>query len=317
MFGRKGQPKKIEREKQLEQQIAKLEAEKRSKDEAIKSWLSGLQSELETVLEYKDKGKETHHRLAEWMGEMKGKMEAVSDLSIDRAEQTDHLASKGEEINKLSEQMAAQSHEGSSYMENAERIIHELGNQIKETQEKMLHLSERSSEIKSIVQVIKDIAEQTNLLALNASIEAARAGEHGKGFAVVAAEVRKLAENTAESTEHISTLTLAVETEIAESLKATQQSASLVEEGVEVSSQAANKVTEVLHSINKGKKNIGDIQAAMQDQLTHTKKINQQMEDIERLFQDFQEMLLKEQENAEQMGKTLAAGIDHLQNEPV
>ncbi|MFC3783229.1 methyl-accepting chemotaxis protein [Bacillus chungangensis] len=202
-------------------------------------------------------------------------------------------------------------------MENAERIIHELGNQIKETQEKMLHLSDRSSEIKSIVQVIKEIAEQTNLLALNASIEAARAGEHGKGFAVVAAEVRKLAENTAESTEHISTLTLAVETEIDESLKATQKSASLVEEGVEVSSQAANKVAEVLHSINTGQKNIGDIQAAMQDQLTHTKRINQQMEDIERLFQDFQEMLLKEQENARQMERTLAAGIEHLQNEPV
>ncbi len=64
-------------------------------------------------------------------------------------------------------------------------------------------LSEKSSSINKIINVINDIANQTNLLSLNASIEAARAGEHGKGFAVVASEIRTLAEQSKTSVNDI------------------------------------------------------------------------------------------------------------------
>ncbi len=67
----------------------------------------------------------------------------------------------------------------------------------------MERLQEKTNEVRDIADIIFNISSQTNLLALNASIESARAGEAGKGFAVVADEIRKLSEQTRQSTENI------------------------------------------------------------------------------------------------------------------
>ena len=73
----------------------------------------------------------------------------------------------------------------------------------RETTQTVSALSNATARIDEVVGLIRAIADKTNLLSLNAAIEAARAGNSGNGFAVVAAEVRSLANATAQATENI------------------------------------------------------------------------------------------------------------------
>ncbi|MCM2676358.1 methyl-accepting chemotaxis protein [Alkalicoccobacillus plakortidis] len=135
--------------------------------------------------------------------------------------------------------------------------------QVKQTVEELstsvTGLGHRATEVNKVIDEITGIAEQTNLLALNAAIEAARAGEQGKGFAVVAEQVRRLAEQSAESAKVIKKILESIQKETNQTTVKMQESTEQVQKGIEVVNNAGDTFGVVKQFIDGVSEEIKDV----------------------------------------------------------
>jgi methyl-accepting chemotaxis protein len=223
--------------------------------------------------------------LARVVADVRGNAENVStasqqiaqgnaDLSQRTEEQASSLqqtAATMEQLGTTVKQNADNAQQANQLAQGASAVAIQGGEVVGQVVQTMKGISDSSKRIADIIGTIDGIAFQTNILALNAAVEAARAGEQGRGFAVVAAEVRSLAQRSAEAAKEIKSLISA--------------SVERVEQGTTLVDQAGRTMDQVVASIRRVTDIMGEISAASVEQNAGVQQVGQAVGQMDQVTQ--------------------------------
>ncbi len=194
---------------------------------------------------------------------------------------TKEIGSSTRESARLSEKVTSEASTfGMTAMDKATEGMERIKTTVQRTAGFIEKLGERSEEIGKILNVINEITDQTTLLALNAAILAAQAGEHGKGFSVVADEIKDLAERTSYSTQEISDLIQALQSEVRGAVTAMSEGVKTVEAGSILSREAKDALRKIVETSKKSTEMASSIEHATSEQTKGVRFVTDAMEKV-------------------------------------
>ncbi|MBD1565124.1 methyl-accepting chemotaxis protein [Vibrio sp. S12_S33] len=204
----------------------------------------------------------------------------VATAMTEMAHSVQEVAQSAQSSLEMVLKVESASESGRNIMSTNITTINQLETRLNQSVDAVGELQKMSSQIGSILDVIRNIAEQTNLLALNAAIEAARAGEQGRGFAVVADEVRVLAKRTTDSTSEIETMISNLQSSSSSASTVIESCMSDMEMSVEQASTANSTMEEIQALILEISQMSTHITQAAAEQSETTSDIARNIEDI-------------------------------------
>lgn len=224
-------------------------------------------------------------QIASGAGEQDALVGNVNSIVTGISAKVMNIKEKVLKTNTSANHTAKQTETGNVAIENVVHQMNTIGSSAGEMGQMIEHLKSKSEQIGEIVNLINNIAEQTNLLALNAAIEAARAGEHGKGFAVVAGEVRKLAEQSTQSTEQIRALIKDIQSSTSKVVGSMKLNEDAIEKGIRLANETGISFKEISSAVGDIITDIEQISGAMTDIDANTKILVESMDHTSEIIQ--------------------------------
>ncbi len=221
----------------------------------------------------------------------------LSQRTQEQASALEETASSMEEMYSTVKQNADNARQANQLAANARAQAEQGGEVVSKAVRAMAEISHSSKKIADITGVIDGIAFQTNLLALNAAVEAARAGEQGRGFAVVAAEVRKLAQRSAEAAKEIKAL-------ISDSVEK-------IEGGTRFVDASGQTLNEIVTAVKKVSDIVAEIALASQEQSAGIEQVNKAVMQMDEMTQQ-NAALVEEAAAASESVDTQARSLQQL-----
>ncbi|AFL72506.1 methyl-accepting chemotaxis protein [Thiocystis violascens] len=195
----------------------------------------------------------------------------LSGRTEEQAASLEETASSMEQLNATVRQNAQNANQANQLAQTANAVAARGGEMVHQVVGTMGAIQESSKKIADIISVIDGIAFQTNILALNAAVEAARAGEQGRGFAVVAAEVRNLAQRSAQAAKEIKGLIT--------------DSVAKVEDGAKLASQTGGTMDEIVTGFRQVVTLVDEITQASREQSTGIEQVTQAVAQMDEVTQ--------------------------------